>query len=108
MIWIRYDIGITPDGPQGPRYKVQNGVIELSRLSGAPILPISFGASKKKILKSWDAFIIPYPFSKGVFLWGEPIYVEDRKEPDYLEQKRLELERRLNEITEFVDNYFKN
>jgi hypothetical protein len=42
-------VGITPDGPRGPKYKAQLGVIELAKLSGAPILPLSFGASKKKL-----------------------------------------------------------
>ncbi len=103
-----YDIAITPDGPRGPRQKLQGGIIQLARLSGAPILPISFGASRKKILKSWDSFLFPIPFSRGVFLWGEPIYVDNRKDAAYLEEKRLEVENKMNEITETVDNYFQN
>jgi hypothetical protein len=103
-----FDIGITPDGPKGPRYKVQRGIIELARLSGAPIFPLSFGSSRKKVFKSWDAFIFPYPFSRGVFFWGEPVYVEDRKDRDYLEEKRRAVEKELNEGLEFVDNYFEN
>ncbi len=42
------DIGITPDGPRGPRHVVQRGVIELAKLTGLPILPVAFSASKKK------------------------------------------------------------
>lgn len=101
-----YDIAISPDGPRGPRYRVQDGLIELARLSGAPILPLSFGASKKKILKSWDAFLFPFPFSRGIFFWGEPIYVENRKDTDYFQEKKLEVERALGKITEYVDNYY--
>lgn len=40
-------LGITPDGPQGPRQKVQPGVIEMARMSGVPIVPLAFAASKK-------------------------------------------------------------
>ncbi len=100
------DIGIVPDGPRGPRYRVQIGVIELARLTGSAVLPFTFSASKKKILKTWDHFLLPYPFSKGVFIWGEPIYVDSKGDRAHLEEKRLLLERRLNELTERADHYF--
>jgi hypothetical protein len=44
-----WDIAITPDGPRGPRHTVQQGAIELARLTGLPIVPVAFGASKKKL-----------------------------------------------------------
>jgi lysophospholipid acyltransferase (LPLAT)-like uncharacterized protein len=66
---------ITPDGPKGPRGRVKSGVIELSRLSGMPILPLGFGAFPRKVLSSWGEFVIPYPFSRAVYVWGEPLYV---------------------------------
>lgn len=70
------NVAITPDGPKGPRQRVKSGVIELSRLSGMPILPIAFGAWPRTILeKSWDRFLVPHLFARGVFVWGEPIYV---------------------------------
>lgn len=98
------DIGITPDGPRGPKYVVQEGTIALARLTGRPIIPLTFGSSRKKVFASWDAFNLPYPFSRGAFLWGEPLYVP--KDAD-LEEKRKELETKLREMTEFVDNYVK-
>ncbi|MDO8444774.1 MAG: lysophospholipid acyltransferase family protein [Deltaproteobacteria bacterium] len=97
-----WDIAITPDGPKGPRYVVQEGVIALARLTGRPIMPLTFGSSRKKVFGSWDSFNLPYPFSRGVFIWGEPIYVG--KEDD-MEEKRKELEGKLREMTEFVDEY---
>lgn len=99
-----FDIVITPDGPRGPRYVVQEGVIALARFTGAPIIPLTFASSKKKVFGSWDAFNLPYPFSRGAFLWGEPIYVS--KDHD-MEGKRKELESRLREMTEWVDGYVK-
>jgi lysophospholipid acyltransferase (LPLAT)-like uncharacterized protein len=42
------DIAITPDGPKGPRQKAQMGVVQIARTTGLPIIPMSFGASKKK------------------------------------------------------------
>jgi len=100
------DIGIVPDGPRGPRQKVQIGVIELARLTGRPIVPITFNASKRKIFNTWDRFLLPYPFSRGVFIWGEPIVVDPKGNRAHLEEMRLLVEKRLNELTEEADRYF--
>jgi len=100
------DIGIAPDGPRGPRYRVQSGVIELARLTKRPVIPFTFSSSKRRILRTWDHFLLPYPFSKGIFIWGEPVYVDRNGDRAHIEEKRLLLERRLNELTERADHYF--
>jgi lysophospholipid acyltransferase (LPLAT)-like uncharacterized protein len=100
------DVMIIPDGPRGPRYKAQLGVIELSRLTEKPIVPVTFGASKKIVLNSWDRFLLPFPFSRGVFIWGEPIHVDPNGDRTYLETERLLLENCLIELTERADHYF--
>ena len=100
------DIAITPDGPSGPRYRVQIGVVELARLTGRPVVPITFSASKRKIFNTWDRFLLPYPFSKGVFVWGEPVTVDRHGDRHHLEEKRVLLEKRLNELTERADHHF--
>lgn len=100
------DIAIVPDGPRGPRHRVQFGVIELARRTGRPVVPISFSASKRKIFKTWDRFLLPYPFSKGVFIWGDPIHIDPNGDRVYLEERRIFLESRLNELTEQADHYF--
>jgi lysophospholipid acyltransferase (LPLAT)-like uncharacterized protein len=100
------DIAIAPDGPRGPRYQVQIGVIELAKLTGRPIIPLSFNASRRRIFKTWDHFLLPYPFSKGVFIWGEPILVDPKGDRAHLEERRALLEKRLNELTERADHYF--
>ncbi len=69
------NLAITPDGPQGPRHVVQMGVIELARQTGAPIFPVTYGASCKKVFNSWDHFILPLPFCRVVYMWGEPLFV---------------------------------
>ncbi|MDT8317977.1 MAG: lysophospholipid acyltransferase family protein [bacterium] len=96
------DIAVTPDGPRGPKFIVQDGIIALARMTGVPIVPVTFGASRKKIFASWDAFEMPYPFSRGAFLWGEPIYIGKK---DDLAEKRAELESRLVNMTAQVDSY---
>ncbi len=102
----RYDIGITPDGPRGPRYRVQDGIIELARRTGMPIIPLTFNASRKMVFQSWDRFLLPYPFSRGVFIWGEPLLVPRQMDSHEFERKRHLLERRLEEITDRADCYF--
>jgi lysophospholipid acyltransferase (LPLAT)-like uncharacterized protein len=100
------NLAITPDGPQGPRHKVQMGVIELAKQTGAPLFPVAYGASRKKVFNSWDHFVLPLPFSKVVFLWGEPVFVPRNSDREQMERKRLELEDRLLRITEEADRLF--
>ena len=58
------DVGITPDGPRGPRYHLNPGVVSLAQLSGAQVLPLDVRYSKYWELKSWDAFQVPKPFAR--------------------------------------------
>jgi hypothetical protein len=100
------NLAITPDGPQGPRHVVQRGVVELARLTSAPILPVTYAASRKKVFDSWDRFILPLPFSKVIYIWGEPIFVPRELSEEELEEKRLLVEERLRGITAEADAFF--
>ncbi len=101
------DVAITPDGPKGPRAKVKSGVIEVARLTGAPIVPVSFSASHRRFLKSWDAFLLPLPFSRAVYIWGEPIYVETLATKEEVAKHQAILAERLDLLTMEADEYFK-
>ncbi|HEY5040140.1 MAG TPA: lysophospholipid acyltransferase family protein [bacterium] len=92
---------ITPDGPRGPRRQVQMGAITLARLSGCPVVPFAFAAEHCWRLKSWDRFIIPKPFSRAVFVYGEPIRVPRKggSDAEFLKQIQKELDR-MTEIAE--------
>jgi lysophospholipid acyltransferase (LPLAT)-like uncharacterized protein len=100
------DIALVPDGPRGPRCQVQIGVIELAKLTGRPVIPLTFSASRRKMFNTWDRFLLPYPFSRGVFIWGEPVHVDSNGDRAYMEERRTLLETRLNELTEIADHYF--
>jgi hypothetical protein len=63
---------LTVDGPRGPARVVQPGVVQLARLTGAWILPVTSSASRGRFLRSWDRFFVPRPFSRGVVAYGEP------------------------------------
>ncbi|MBZ0158813.1 lysophospholipid acyltransferase family protein [Candidatus Methylomirabilis sp.] len=103
----KLNLVITPDGPKGPRAKVKSGVIEIARLTGAPIVPVSFSASRRRFLKSWDAFLVPVPFSRAVYIWGEPIYVPSTAAKDEMAKHQEALEERLDLLTMKADDYFR-
>jgi hypothetical protein len=62
---------LTVDGPKGPPRVVQPGVVQLARLTGAWILPITSSSSRPRFLASWDRYLVPYPFSKAVVAYGD-------------------------------------
>ncbi|NIQ38607.1 MAG: DUF374 domain-containing protein [Proteobacteria bacterium] len=99
-------VAITPDGPRGPRNVVQPGVIMIASQTGRPIFPVTFSASRKKVFNSWDRFLFPYPFSRGVFIWGDPIWVRPQEGEIDIEKNRKNLETTLNRITAQADRYF--
>jgi len=100
------DTAITPDGPRGPGMRAQMGVVQIARATGLPIIPMSFGASRKKVFSSWDSFILPYPFSRGVFICGSPVYVAQAASPEEMEEKRKLVEETLNSLTARADSFF--
>ena len=97
------NVVITPDGPKGPRQQAKSGVIELARLSGMPLLPVAFGAWPRTIMKSWDRFLLPHPFGRAVFVWGEPIYVPADAEPGAVEKLQSVLAERLDALVADAD-----
>ncbi|MBA4118765.1 MAG: hypothetical protein C0514_07735 [Candidatus Puniceispirillum sp.] len=96
-------VGITPDGPRGPRFEVSEGIVSLARLSGLDILPVSFGVSRRRVLSSWDRFILALPFSKGVLLWGEPITPQDWQGEDGACRLGPLIQERLTHLTQLGD-----
>lgn len=95
-----YDLAVTPDGPRGPRYRVQEGIVALSQITGHPIVPVSACIHWKKCFKSWDAFQFPLPFTKCDVRIGEPISMPREANHDERERNRVKLEAQMNAITE--------
>ena len=94
-----YDLAITPDGPRGPKYVVQQGAMSLAQLTGLPILPFGFHANSKIQLKSWDAFQIPLPFSRCDLRIGAPIRVPREATDAQREEIRQQLEQILKSVS---------
>lgn len=93
-----YDLVITPDGPRGPRHQAQVGVVTLASVTGSPILPVAYTCRSKKILKTWDRFIIPSPYNIGVLQVGSPLHVDHHADDSHLQAKRNELQRSLDDV----------
>jgi len=96
-------VGVTPDGPRGPRMRVGPGLIAAARLSGAPILPVSYAVSRRRVLGSWDRFIVALPFSRGTFRWGTPIIVAADADAAAMEAARQAVEEQLNRLSAEAD-----
>ncbi len=94
-----YDLAVTPDGPKGPRYVVQQGVIALAQVTGLPIIPVTCNTHPKICLKSWDRFQIPLPFSRCELILNEPIFVPRDADQAGREQRRSELQARLRQTS---------
>ena len=94
-----YDLAITPDGPRGPCYLVQDGIMALAHLSGLPIVPVAYHANWKIQLRSWDRFQIPVPLARCVVKFGEPIRVPREASDDERETIRQQLEQAMKAIT---------
>jgi len=94
-----FNVAITPDGPRGPKYKVQHGVVSLAQLTGLPIVPVGAFISPKMRTKSWDQFQIPLPFAKCEIHFGEQIFVPRDATDEEREKIRLQLEQALLAIT---------
>ncbi len=92
-------LAITPDGPRGPRYRVQSGILGLAKATGRPILPTALNAGWRWNLASWDRFQVPLPFARCDLVFGEPLRVGSDCEGAELEGARRELEARLVAIT---------
>jgi lysophospholipid acyltransferase (LPLAT)-like uncharacterized protein len=98
-----YDLGITVDGPKGPPYVFKKGPLQIAKLSGCAIVPITASSRRFWSSTSWDVFHVPMPFSKVLIRYGEPVSVPPDASPELLEEKRLEVERILRNVTEEND-----
>jgi lysophospholipid acyltransferase (LPLAT)-like uncharacterized protein len=67
-------LAITPDGPKGPRHVIKPGVVQVACRSGRPVVPMAFVCSHGHRFGSWDRFLLPYPWGRGVYAYGRPLY----------------------------------
>jgi hypothetical protein len=93
-----FDAVITPDGPRGPAEVVQPGIVQLAKVTKVPITPVSCSVSRCMRLKSWDRFIIPWPFAQIVVRVGKPISVPRNADDVKFEAIRSQLQEELRRL----------
>ncbi len=103
MIGQGYCIGITPDGPRGPRFRAAPGAIYLAKLSGCPLIPVAVATRRRKVLNSWDRFIVNWPFGGGACVWGDPIYIPKNADASAVLEYSEQLGRALRQVSDKAD-----
>ncbi|MFO7813075.1 MAG: lysophospholipid acyltransferase family protein [Pelovirga sp.] len=88
------DLAVTPDGPKGPRRQMKDGVLQMARISGRPVVPLAYVCSRGYRFRSWDRFLLPSPFARAVYRYGLPQYFS-RDQP--LEECRLRLQQAMED-----------
>jgi len=98
--------GVCPDGPRGPRCVASKGSVFLAQRAGAPMVPLANSFKRRKLFNTWDRFVVPCPFTRGVIVFGPPILVPKDASEAVIEHKRKELEQALNAVTAQADAHF--
>jgi lysophospholipid acyltransferase (LPLAT)-like uncharacterized protein len=93
------DVALTPDGPKGPRLRVQQGCVIAASKARAPIVPVAFECSRARRLASWDRFVVPWPLVRVAVVAGEPIEVPPGLDEAGVEEWRGRVEAGLLDVT---------
>lgn len=88
---------VTPDGPRGPRFKFKPGALFAGQISGKPVVPLAFAGQGAWVLKTWDKFVIPKPFSRVCIAIGEPLYMPSDATDEQMKAAQVEMEQRLKQ-----------
>jgi len=96
-------IAITPDGPRGPYQEVAPGVIWIARMTGLPIVPLTFSSTRRRHLRSWDRFLLPRYFGRIHIYAASPLLIPRDASDDAIERYRLDLESLMRAQTEQAD-----
>ncbi|MDQ6964452.1 MAG: lysophospholipid acyltransferase family protein [Mariprofundales bacterium] len=97
------DIGITPDGPKGPREVVQAGTVQLAMKAKIPLRAVCYASSRQWRVNSWDRFYIPKPFSRGVVVYGEPLFIAADTP---MEEAVTLAQQAMDEVQSVADSYY--
>lgn len=97
---------IVPDGPRGPARRLKQGGLKLAQDTGALLIPWSFSAKRKRFLRSWDRFLLFYPFSRIVAIYGKPMTVSPVLDESEFETERKRIEQALSALDAETDSHF--
>lgn len=108
LLHDKHPIAITPDGPRGPRYMVQSGVLWFAAAGGVPIIPLHIEASRQWIMNSWDGHRFPKPFSTIHVSFGEPVRITRADLQDNTERAAARLQRSMMDNVSRVEQAISN
>jgi lysophospholipid acyltransferase (LPLAT)-like uncharacterized protein len=97
------DLAVTPDGPRGPARRLKPGPLLAAQRSGAPLILVGPGARRGWRMKSWDRFLVPWPFARVEVRYSPPIFVDRDLDPGELEAVAARVDAELNLLTDQVD-----
>jgi lysophospholipid acyltransferase (LPLAT)-like uncharacterized protein len=100
------DVGFAMDGPRGPRYIVKPGAAYTAWKSGNPVVPFCISVDKKWVMRSWDGFQIPKPFSRAVVLIGNPISIESSAGREGIKIAEAQIQQSLEELRDRGDSWW--
>jgi len=98
-------LGITPDGPRGPRRELKPGVVMIASQTGLAIVPVGIGFVRAWRFGSWDRFALPVPFSMMVGVVGKPTFVPSDLDRAGLDQWVQRVEGELLRVTAEAENW---
>ena len=99
-------VAFTIDGPRGPRYVAKKGPVMLARLTGIPITAFYVAVEKRWVLKTWDAMVIPKPFSRAYVRVAKYIHVPPDADDAALDRHHAEMQAALERVTVFAESQF--
>ena len=103
-------VAIMVDGPKGPKGKVKDGIVNISKISGVPIIPAYWTSKDKTFLTfpTWDGFQVPLGFCKSVAIYGNPVYISENITKEEIKEKCIEIEKEMNRLeADLNENYEK-
>lgn len=93
---------LTPDGPRGPIYQVQHGILFLAKKTGFPIIPVGTALSHKIKVGSWDKMRVPLPFGRTALTYGKAVYVTEETD---MNAAAAELKSELDKATDHSEQF---
>ncbi|MBX3112469.1 MAG: lysophospholipid acyltransferase family protein [Fimbriimonadaceae bacterium] len=97
-------MAFTPDGPRGPSGVVQEGIMLMARKSGAAIVPVGVAAEPCWHARTWDRYMVPKPFARGIMVFGDPIYVPADVSAEDQEAIRSRFEREMHRLEAYAED----
>ncbi len=103
-------IAMMVDGPRGPKGKVKDGIVNIAKLSGVPVVPVAWTSKDKTFVRfnSWDDFRLPVGICKSVALYGNPIYIPNDLTKEELKEWSNKIEVEMNKLQDDLKNNYDN